>query len=107
MGVIGIEAVPVYSGQLAKTTRILNMFKELTGEHPTIIIHPDARPLVFNQIIQYNPSKRNNVDGILDCLTYMPVVIANYGEYIYSQSALNYQDLGAAKVYSVDDNSSF
>lgn len=107
MGVIGIEAVPVYSGQLAKTTRILNMFKELTGEHPTIIIHPDARPLVFNQIVQYNPSKRNNVDGILDCLTYIPVVIATYGEYIYSQSALNFQELGAIRVHSVEDNSTF
>ena len=83
------------------------MFKELTGEHPTIIIHPDVRPLVFNQIVQYNPSKRDNVDGILDCLTYIPVVISTYGHYIYSQSALNFQELGSAKVHSIEDNSSF
>ncbi len=107
MGVIGIETAPVYSGQLAKTTRILNMFKELTGDKPTILLHPECRSLIFNQIIQYNPLKRDNVDGILDCLAYVPVVMNDYLYFITARSPIGSQDIGSAKVHSAEENSSF
>lgn len=107
MGVIGIEAVPVYSGNLSKPTRIVTMFKDLVGDNPGILIHPAARSLVLNQITQYNPLKRDNVDGILDCLTYVPVVMRDFGQFILSLNPIAVQELGEARVHSIEENSAF
>lgn len=68
LGITGINVVPIYSGSQAKSTRILTMFKSLiAGE---VIVHPDVKAVVHTQILQYNPLKRDNIDGILDVLTY-------------------------------------
>lgn len=74
LGITGITVVPIYSGSTAKSSRILTMFKSLiAGE---VIVHPDVRAVVATQILQYNPLKRDNVDGILDVLTYPTRILA-------------------------------
>jgi hypothetical protein len=100
--VSGVECVPIYSGSLSKVTRILSMFKELlTGD---IIIHPDVKTQVYYQISQFKPLKRDNVDGILDLLTYSPRVIAEFSHYIAMNSSLGTQEQGSAKVLALEDN---
>jgi hypothetical protein len=42
--------------------------------------------------------KRDNIDGILDLLTYAPKVMELYGEYIVTTNLLAFQDLEAVKV---------
>jgi len=102
--IIGIECVPIYSGSLSKVTRILNMFKELVSGD--IIIHPDVKTQVHYQISQFKPLKRDNVDGILDLLTYSPRVLAEFGDYIAMQAPLASQEIGSAKVLAMEDNCS-
>jgi hypothetical protein len=104
LGVSGIECVPIYSGSLSKATRILNMFKELTAGD--IIIHPEVKTQVHYQITQWKPLKRDNVDGILDLLTYSPRVIAEFGDFIAMRAPMGEQDIGAAKVLGMDENCS-
>lgn len=100
--IVGIECVPIYSGSLSKVTRILNMFKELlTGD---VWIHPSVKSQVHYQISQFKPLKRDNVDGILDLLTYSPRVISEFGNYIAMNSVIGEQDQGSAKVRSLEDN---
>ncbi len=95
-GVIGIEAVEIYSGSKHKNSRILDMFQLLLkGE---IHIHPDARPAVFLQITQFNALKRDNVDGLLDLLTYPHKVLEQYQNAIISQSVLEIQEWQALEV---------
>lgn len=100
--IVGIECVPIYSGSLSKVTRILNMFKELTSGD--IIIHPECKVQVHYQISQFKPLKRDNVDGILDLLTYSPRVIAEFGHFIAMNSSMGTQEQGAAKVLQLDEN---
>jgi hypothetical protein len=86
VGIQGIEFVDVYSGALSKNSRILSMFKALqAGE---IILSEDVRPAVLNQVFAFSPLRRDNVDGILDLLTYAPKVVEFYGPYIISVSTL-------------------
>lgn len=81
LGITGITVVPIYSGSAAKTTRILTMFKALiAGE---VIVHPDVKAVVHNQILQYNPLKRDNIDGILDVLTYPGRIMAEFPDLIH------------------------
>lgn len=102
--IIGIECVPIYSGSLSKVTRILNMFKELLSGD--VIIHPDCKTQVHYQISQFRPLKRDNVDGILDLLTYSPRVIEEFGYFIAMQAPVGLQNFGDAKVLTVSDNCS-
>lgn len=104
-GIVGIQAVELYSGALSKNSRILTMFKELiAGE---LIIHPDCTPAVYLQITQFNPLKRDNVDGILDCLSYAPKMIEMYGEYITSTLTLDMQEFSAIPVRTELETSPF
>jgi hypothetical protein len=104
-GIIGLEAVEVYSGGLSKPTRIVNMFRGLlSGE---LIIHPECAPAVNLQISQYNPLKRDNTDGILDCLAYAPKVMDLYSHLIMADSIVEMQEFSKLKVLDVLENSCF
>lgn len=91
MHISGITVQPIYSGKASKNARILAMFKGLKPSKvvdaldPFAIethLHPDVRPFVFTQINSFNPLKRTNTDGILDLLTYAPIVREKYAQYI-------------------------
>jgi hypothetical protein len=95
-GIIGIEAVEVYSGAYSKNSRILNMFKQLlAGE---IRVHPECTGAVNLQISSFNPLKRDNTDGLLDCLTYAPKVIELYSHLLNAYTIIEEQEAGNHKV---------
>lgn len=79
-GITGLEFVEVYSGSYSKNARITDMLKSLT--QGTSGIHDSIRSRVTNQIANWNPLKKNNVDNILDLLAYMPRVLELYGTII-------------------------
>lgn len=104
-GIIGINFVDVYSGQRSKNSRILDMFKSLLkGE---IYLMRSVRAQVDSQILPFNATKTNNVDGILDCLTYAPKVIELYGEYIAASLTLNLQETNTIPVVDESVTSPF
>jgi hypothetical protein len=87
LGIIGIEAVPIYSGTASKTSRILAMFKAwLAGE---IFVSPAVRTAVYNQATQFSPLRKDNTDGILDLLHYAPRVIVEYATKIVARGILH------------------
>jgi hypothetical protein len=105
LGIQGIEAVEVYSGSTSKNSRILTMFKSLlAGE---VIIHPDCFAQVSMQITGFNPMKRDNTDGLLDLLTYAPVVMEMYGEHITNMNILVAAEASKHKVWNTYENCSF
>jgi hypothetical protein len=80
LGLTGINALPIYSGSRSKNSRILDMFKAmLAGD---IYVHPDAMPQVAHQVIHFNALKANNVDGVLDLLTYATRVLTEFPQFI-------------------------
>jgi len=96
MGIIGIEAVPVYSGTKAKNARILEMFKGYAAGEMYAI--DEAKLSLHLQIIGFNPLKRDNTDGILDLMTYAPKVIQEFGEYIITGNIIESQEYDALEV---------
>jgi len=103
MGIIGIEAVEVYSGSSSKNSRILSMFLAyIKGE---IWCHPDCQPDVHLQMTQFNPMKRDNTDGLLDLLTYAPKVIELYAAEILRSNIIEEQEFATIGV--VEDNHCF
>lgn len=105
MGILGIEPRELYSGKFSKNSRILNMFKELrAGE---TILHPDTTAQVFSQVTGFNPLKPNNVDGILDLLTYAPKMIELYGPEIVASTTLGEVETSGHRVWETEMNAAF
>lgn len=105
MGIQGIEFVEVYPGGFSKNSRILTMFKGLlSGE---IFVAPECKSEVFLQIMQFNPMRRDNTDGILDLLTYAPKVLELYGEYVVAWNQIIQQDDARIKVLPESVNCPF
>lgn len=104
-GIYGIEFVEVYPGGFSKNSRILAMFKQLkAGE---VFVSPECKAEVFMQISQWNPLKRDNVDDVLDLLTYASKVLEMYGEFVQSQSVWVQQDGDAIEVLGAESTCPF
>lgn len=103
LGITGIEAVEVYHTQASKNSRITTMLKSLSAKE--IILHPNVRSQVLHQIANWNPMKRDNQDGILDTLTYVPKVIEKYSDIIMSEESIMVIEANGAEV--VEDNHIF
>lgn len=104
-GISGIQAVPVYSGSIPKNSRILSMFKGLlAGEQ---YIHPTCSAEVNSQISSFNPARRDNTDGLLDCVTYAPKMIELYGPIIFASAIIEDQEFRKIKVPGVLETASF
>jgi hypothetical protein len=108
-GISGLEVRDIYSGSSAKTSRILSMFKQLVilkdKQLPEIGLHPSVRSLVYVQIMQYNPLRRDNTDGILDLLTYAPKVLEMYPAEVMMSNIIENQESDAMEV--LDNNCVF
>lgn len=96
LGIEGIECVPIYSGSKAKNSRILNMFKAYAAGE--IFVHDKVKLEVHAQVVQFNPLKRDNTDGLLDLLTYAPRVIQEFGEFCVATNIIESQDFEAIEV---------
>ncbi len=111
-GIHGVHCVDIYASGKSKNSRILSMFKQLLpsqleSPHPEIYISSNCRTKVLSQITQFNSLKTNNIDNILDCLTYIPVVLNTYGEFIQSALTLEMQEFSGIPVLSELETSPF
>lgn len=96
LGIVGIEAVPIYSGVRSKNARILTMLKAYAAAE--LYIHDAAKLDAHLQITQFNPMRRDNTDGILDLLTYAPRVVQEFGEYVIASNIIESQEFEALEV---------
>ncbi len=105
MNIVGIELVEIYPGGNNKNARILNMFKAYkAGE---IFVADSCRAAVFTEILQFNPIKRDNIDNILDLLTYAPKVLNEFASYVVASNELVHQEESGIPVLEDFENSCF
>ena len=70
-------------------------------------MHPDCSAQVNLQISQFNPLKRDNTDGLLDCLTYAPKTMELYGDLISAGTIIEEQDYSKLRVYNTLEGAAF
>lgn len=77
LGDTAFDLVELHTGGYSKNSRITNGIKMLAkGE---IRVHPAVRGALINQLSAWNPLKRDNTDGILDTVAYVPSMLEQYG----------------------------
>ena len=89
----------------SKNYRVGEMLK--SWQKGEIFAHPDVLSLVIAQARGYNPLKRDNVDGILDCMAYETQVRDLYGHMIASDENLEMLEAAGATVSGVEVTSIF
>jgi hypothetical protein len=88
--IVGIDAYPIPSGRMSKNSKITAMLKAyLVGE---IFCHPSQIDLLHRQIIDFDPNKTDNVDGILDTMTFGQYMQINYPDQIVNRRAFSLDD---------------
>ena len=103
LGITGIMCLPIYANAHSKNSRIASGIRTL--EAGQLVLHPDVRSKVQNQIANWNALKRDNQDELLDLVAYAPKVVADYTYQILTDfSTLALESAGAAVV---DNNSCF
>lgn len=65
-GITGFYFEPLQIGGGTKNAKIAAALKKWTAR--TLLVKPKVKPLLINEIIAWNPNKRNNSDTILDLL---------------------------------------
>lgn len=76
-GITGFEFHPVSPKGRAKNNRIkLGLIRLLKGQ---TYLHPKVRSRVISQIVDWNPSKVDNTDDIIDSLGYVEEIMQDYG----------------------------
>lgn len=84
-GIVGFHFMPLNIGQGSKNAKIIASLRKWQGtkqENGTykhdVHVKPEVRPLILNEIIKFNPIKKNNQDTCLDLLTFVDKVIEQY-----------------------------
>lgn len=103
--VTGIEFVEVANTQYSKNARITTILSVI--ERGELMLHASVRAVILNQIVHWNPMKRDNVDGILDTLTYIPVLVAQFAHLMTVEASLELADALMARVYSIEENAPY
>jgi len=105
LGITGIDCMEIHSTMHSKNSRIATMLKSLTAGE--IIIHSSLRSIVTNQISNWSPLRRTNVDGILDVMTYAPKILDAYGQYLHTEEDLEAIEAAGTNVLALEESSSF
>ncbi len=104
-GITGFQFMPLNVGGKSKNAKIMATLKEL--EKNEIYVGPEVRPLLVNEIIKFNPLKKNNQDTCLDLLTFMKKSIEQYGDLMTMVYEAEYQMIGNCAPRSVEENCNF
>lgn len=79
-GIEGFHFMPLAVGNKTKAGKIKESITELSkGE---IWVKDEVRPLLVNEIIKWDPLRRNNQDTCLDLLTFAKKAVEQYGEFM-------------------------
>lgn len=105
IGVTGLHFVELHSGVSSKNMRIAEAIKLLNKGD--IQMADGIRNKVIKQIVDWNPLKRDNIDGLLDLLAYMTQMTEKYGILMESVSGYLDDDWGDARVQPVYENCSY
>lgn len=101
----GFHFMPLNIGIKSKNAKIMSTLKELAKAE--VGIKAQVRPLLINEIIKFNPLKKNNQDTVLDLLTFLKKVIEQFLELMFMPYEPEYLSAQKATPLLESDNCSF
>lgn len=104
-GIEGFTFLPLSIGGGTKNGKIAAGLKKYQKKE--ILVKPKVKPILINEIILWNPLKRNNKDTTLDLLVMADKIVEEHGAHM----AMPYENvigsIGRPKVMELEDNCEF
>lgn len=91
IGLTGFFFMPIKFAHTSKNFRISNSLKSLTTTKTELVLHNEVRSQVLSQIKDWNPLKKNNNDGILDLLTFIPICMQEYAPLLSTEQQWEFE----------------
>jgi hypothetical protein len=104
-GIEGFQFHPLNVQGRSKNAKIMDALKELAKKE--IWMKAEVRPLLINEIIKFQPLKKNNQDTCLDLLTFAKKVVEQYRDLMYMPYEAEMMAVALAAPRDVSENCSF
>jgi hypothetical protein len=104
-GIQGFHFMALNVQGKSKNAKIMDALKELAKKE--VWISNDVRPLLINEIIKFQPLKKNNQDTCLDLLTFCKKVVEQHRDLMYMPYEAEAQIIGIAAPRTEAENCSF
>lgn len=120
-GIEGFIFMPLKIGGGSKNAKILLALRKWAGteqlkdregkattkKEPSLYVKEEVRPLIINEIIKFQPNKKNNQDTCLDLLTFCDRVVEQYRDLMYMPYEAEVQMAAGAAPRELEDNCTF
>lgn len=115
-GIEGFHFQPLSVQGQSKNAKILAALREWQGEKdpktgeykkPSLMVSKEVRPLILNEIIKFNPLKKNKQDTCLDLLTMSKKLVEQYSDLMLMPHEAQFQMVALAAPRSVEENCLF
>jgi hypothetical protein len=104
-GIQGFHFMPLNVQGKSKNAKIMDALKELAKKE--VWITQEVRPLIINEIIKFQPLKKNNQDTCLDLLCFCKKVVEQHRDLMYMPYEAESQMIGIAAPRTESENCSF
>lgn len=119
-GIEGFHFMPLnVQGGGSKNAKLLATVRKWLGEKkenaitkeitylPGLYVKKEVRPLIINEIIKFNPTKKNKQDTCMDLLHFADKVVEQYQDLMYMPYEAEVQGVNAAAPLSIEENCPF
>lgn len=115
-GIEGFIFMPLKLGGGSKNAKILLALRKWAGKEkekdakeakPSLYVKDEVRPLIINEIIKFQPNKKNNQDTCLDLLTFCDRVVEQYRDLMWMPYEAEMQAVHGAAPREIEDNCAF
>lgn len=118
-GIEGFHFMPLNVGGGSKNAKIISMLRDWQGigklgekvqdqtPKPQMYYKKKVRAMVINEVIKFNPIKKNNQDTCLDVGTFAKKVVEQHGDLMYMPYEAEMQGIPQAAPRTIEENCLF
>jgi hypothetical protein len=104
-GIEGFQFMPLKVGLNPKNAKILESLRKWSAGD--LLVKKKVRPQIINEIIKFNPLKKNKQDTCLDLLTFVDRVIEQYSDLMLMEYEAEFQMVATAAPREIEENCPF
>jgi hypothetical protein len=104
-GINGFTFLPLSIGGGTKNGKIAAALKK--WQKKELLVRPKVRPVLINEVIKWNPNKRNNSDTCLDLMVMADKIVEEHSAHMTMPYEQVRSSIGVPKVLELEDNCFF
>jgi hypothetical protein len=101
----GFTFLPLSIGGGTKNGKIAAALKK--WQKKELLVKPEVRPILLNEVIKWNPNKKNNSDTCLDLMVMADKIVEEHGAHMIMPYEHEFSSIGRPTVLEIEENCNF